>query len=154
MQICFYDARITSDNTTIMVQEKSMDYEAGKLDNPEKIAKMMQTLLHMDAFAEEHCYMIALNTSCQILGVFFISKGTVNSSLVSPREIFIRALLSGAVCIVLCHNHPSKDTTPSRSDISMTKRIKEAGELMNISLCDHIIIGGNSYFSFKEAELL
>lgn len=154
MLIHFYDTRVTDDNTTILVQEKSVDYKTGNLNNPEKIAQMMQMLVHMDTLAEEHCYMIALNNSCQILGIFFISKGTVNSSLISPREIFVRALLSGAVCIVLCHNHPSKNTTPSRSDINITKQIEKAGELINISLTDHIIIGRNSYFSFKESGML
>ena len=62
---------------------------------------MMRKLLNMGQMAEEHCYMIAMNSSCKVLGIFLISKGTVNVSLISPREVYIRALLSGAVQIVL-----------------------------------------------------
>lgn len=108
----------------------------------------------MDRMAEEYCYLIALNSSFKTLGIFLISKGTVNVSLIAPREVFIRALLAGAVQIILCHNHPSGDTPPSRQDAELTKRIKETGELVGIPLADHIIIGGNTYFSFKEHGML
>ena len=108
----------------------------------------------MEQMAEEHCYMIAMNSFCKVLGVFFISKGTVNVSLITPREIYIRALLSGAVQIILCHNHPSGNAMPSEQDIAITKKIKEAGEMININLADHIIIGSDSYLSFKEAKIL
>ena len=115
---------------------------------------MLQTLLHMDELAEEHCYMIALNSSCKILGMFLLSKGTVSESLLSPREVFLRAALIGAVQIILCHNHPSGNPVPSECDMELTKRLKDCGELLNICLADHIIIGHNSYLSFREAKLL
>lgn len=83
-----------------------------------------------------------------------IGKGTVNNCLVCNREIFIRALLSGAVNIILCHNHPSGETTPSSEDIKITKAVSEAGKLIGITLLDHIIIGGDSYYSFDEFNLL
>lgn len=154
MRINFYDARITDDDKTILIKEKGANYEASNIKHPKNIVLMMQALLHMDELAEEHCYMIALNSSCKILGIFFLSKGTVSASLVSPREIFIRAVLIGAVQIILCHNHPSGNATPSKDDIQLTNRIKEAGKLLNICLADHIIIGRDSYLSFKEANLL
>lgn len=154
MRIDFYDARITEDARTILVKEKGVNYESLQLDCPEKISKMLQNLLHIDELAEEHCYMIALNASCRILGMFLLSKGTVSESLVSPREIFIRAALIGAVQVILCHNHPSGNPVPSECDMELTKRLKAGGELLNIRLADHIIIGRGSYFSFKEAKLL
>lgn len=138
----------------MLVKEKGVNYDAGKLNSPEDIALMMRKLLHVEQMAEEHCYMIAMNSSCKVLGVFFISKGTVNVSLVTPRELYIRALLAGAVQIVLCHNHPSGNAIPSEQDIAITQKIKEAGEMININLADHIIIGSNSYLSFKEAKIL
>lgn len=153
MRITFYDARI-SDNKTMLVKEKAVNYETEKINSPKKVAEMMKKLLHLEEMAEEYCYMIAQSNSCRVLGVFFISKGTVNASLVSPREIFIRALLVGAVHIVLCHNHPSGDAAPSKQDIAITKKIKEAGELLDVVLADHIIIGGETYFSFHESSLL
>lgn len=154
MRINFYDARIADDDRTILVKEKGINYETLNMNCPEKISMMMQTLLHMNELAEEHCYMIALSCSCRILGIFFLSKGTVSASLVSPREVFMRAALIGAVQIILCHNHPSGNTVPSDSDFKLTERIKKAGELLNIPLADHIIIGKNGYLSFKEADLL
>lgn len=154
MRINFYDARITDEGRTILMKEKGINYNDAAMNCPENIALMMQSLLHMDELAEEHCYMIALNSSCKVLGVFFVSKGTVNASLVSSREVFLRAMLIGAVQIILCHNHPSGNITPSDSDIKLTKQMKEAGELLNILLVDHIIIGRDNYLSLKKAGLL
>ena len=152
MRINFYDTRIANDGTTILVKEKGINYEGANIKHPENIVLMLQSLLHIGELAEEHCYLIALNSSCRILGIFFLSKGTVYASLVSPREVFIRALLIGAVQIVLCHNHPSGN--PTDTDIKLTKKVQESGALLHIALADHIIIGGNSYLSFKEADLL
>lgn len=104
--------------------------------------------------AEEHCYMIALNSACRVQGLFFLSKGTVNLCLITPREYYIRALLSGAVQTILCHNHPAGNVTPSKDDIDITTRIKDTGMLLNIRLVDHIIIGRDTYYSFKEHEML
>lgn len=154
MRINFYDTRIIDDSRTILVKEKGINYESTKMNGPEEISKMLKTLLHMDELAEEHVYMIALNTSCKIFGMFLISKGTICTSLVSPREIFLRAALIGAVQIVLVHNHPSGNPVPSECDMELTKRLKAGGELLNVCLADHIIIGHNSYLSFKEAKLL
>lgn len=103
---------------------------------------------------QEHMKLLMLNSKSKLLGEKDISKGTVNASLVSPRELFIEALEKQAVSIILVHNHPSGDTTPSENDILLTKRVQEAGQLIGIELLDHIIIGNNCYFSFAEAELL
>lgn len=154
MRINFYEARLSGDDRTMLVKEKGKNYEAERLDSPADIALMMRMLLNMGQMAEEHCYIIAMNNSCKVLGVFLISKGTANASIISPREVYMRALLSGAMQIVLCHNHPSGDVCPSGFDIKTTKRIKETGEMVNIALIDHIIIGGDEYFSFKEHGML
>ena len=119
-----------------------------------EISLMLKKLLHMDELAEEHVYLIALNNSCKVLGMFFLSKGTICTSLVSPREVFLRAALIGAVQIILCHNHPSGNPVPSECDMELTKRLKDCGELLNICLAARIIIGHNSYLSFREAKLL
>ena len=83
-----------------------------------------------------------------------LSKGTVNVSVISPREVLIEALKVNAVRFALIHNHPSGDPSPSREDCLMTKRIKEAGAIMGMALLDHIIIGDNVYISFKERGIL
>jgi len=89
-----------------------------------------------------------------VLGIFLLSKGTIDMSLLGIREIYIRALLAGASRIILCHNHPSKDCTPSEKDIVNTKKVKDAGDIMGVELLDHIVIGGPSYFSFMEHDML
>ncbi|NLL92969.1 MAG: DNA repair protein RadC [Clostridiales bacterium] len=121
-------------------------------NNPRTIAEYYrEDLRHKDY---ENLMMLALNTKSALLGEFNISKGTVNSSIASPREIFVQALRVKAVNIILIHNHPSGDPTPSREDEIVTRRIKDAGDIVGISLIDHIIIGDNSYISFREKELL
>ena len=97
---------------------------------------------------------LMLNTKSKLIGETDISKGTVNASLVSPRELFIEALEKNAVSIILMHNHPSGDPTPSKNDILLTKRVTDAGNLIGIELLDHIIIGNNCYISFAEQRLL
>ena len=81
-------------------------------------------------------------------------KGTVNASVISPREIFVEALASRAVQIILLHNHPSGDASPSQEDLNVTRRIKEAGQLLGIALTDHIIIGEHTYVSLREEHYL
>ena len=91
-----------------------------------------------------------LDTKNHLLGDEMIFKGTVNSSLANPREIFLSAVSYHAVGILLVHNHPSGDCTPSQADVDFTQRVKEAGELLGIPLLDHIIIGDCKYLSFRE----
>ena len=79
-----------------------------------------------------------------------MSTGSLNSSIVHPREIFKRAVLQNAASIIICHNHPSGDPTPSQEDINTTKRIYDAGKILGIELLDHVIIGDNKYTSLKE----
>ena len=127
---------------------------AVKLDfsSPETIAGYyMQDLRGLD---KEHLILVLLDNKCCCIRDCIISIGTVNASLVNPREIFMEALKYGASSIILLHNHPSGDETPSRNDILVTKRVAEAGEIMGIHLLDHIIIGDNKYTSLKEKEYM
>jgi DNA repair protein RadC len=111
----------------------------------------MEELRHQK---QEQMKLLMLNTKTKLIGEVDISKGTVNASLVSPRELFIEALNCGAVSIILLHNHPSGDPTPSENDVLLTKRVKEAGDLIGITLLDHIIIGNNCYVSFSEMKMI
>ena len=111
----------------------------------------MEQLRHKDT---ECVILVSLNTKGQVLKESLLSCGSVRMSLISPREIFLEALQQKAVDIVLVHNHPSGDPTPSNSDVEMTRNVKEIGEMMGIELLDHIIIGDNKYTSFKELALL
>ncbi len=121
-------------------------------NSPDTIAQYyMEDLRHED---RENLLILSLNTKGALIGEKLLSVGTVNSSLISPREVFIEALQNKAVGIIMLHNHPSGDPTPSHQDIFISKKIKEAGELLDISLVDHIIIGDNIYVSLKEKNLL
>ena len=97
---------------------------------------------------------VFFNTKNRLLKDKLLTRGTVNASLVSPREIFIEALRYHAVYIVLLHNHPSGSPEPSKEDMLVTQRIERSGEMLGIRLIDHIIIGDNRYISFKERGLL
>lgn len=103
---------------------------------------------------QEIMKLLMMDTKTRLIGEKDISKGTVNASLITPRELFIEALQKNAVSIIILHNHPSGDVTPSSEDILITNRIKEAGELIGITLLDHLIIGNNCYSSFYESGLL
>ena len=89
--------------------------------------------------------LLLFNTRTKLIGETDISKGTVNAALVSPRELFIEALQKNAVSIILLHNHPSGDPTPSKEDILLTRKVRDAGNLIGIDLLDHIILGDNTY---------
>lgn len=111
----------------------------------------MEDLRHRN---QEVMKLLLLNSKAELIDETNISKGTVNASLVTPRELFVEALKKEAVSMILLHNHPSGDPTPSRDDILTTKRISECGLLIGIELLDHIIIGNNCYVSFREENLL
>ena len=152
MKINFYDTRLIDDGRVRLVKVRSVKYDIQEVKNPQDVVCMMRKIIRIDKLAEEHCYMIGLNSACEVLGIFFISKGTVTGSLIGARELYIRALFLGASMIVLIHNHPSGNIYASKTDIETTMKIKEAGKLIGIPLIDHIIIGGNKYFSFTENE--
>jgi DNA repair protein RadC len=103
---------------------------------------------------KEELLLLMLNSKSLLLGTSTISVGTVNSSFASPREIFLEALKYKAVNIVLLHNHPSGDPTPSKADIKSTSDIFDMGKVIGINLIDHIIIGDNKYISFSEKGLI
>lgn len=111
----------------------------------------MEDLRHEE---RENCILMMLNTRNRLLGEKRLFVGTVNASLISTREIFLEALRNQAVYIILVHNHPSGDPTPSREDLLLTQRVKEAGTLIGIELLDHIIIGDRSYTSLREEKFM
>lgn len=111
----------------------------------------MEEMRHME---QEHLKLLILNTKNILIKDVDISKGTVNASLATPRELFIEALRYRGSSVILLHNHPSGDASPSQEDCLFTIRVAEAGKLMGIPLLDHIIIGDTSYVSLKERGIL
>ncbi|WMC92759.1 RadC family protein [Kineothrix sp. MB12-C1] len=120
--------------------------------NPSSVAGYyMEKLRHEK---KERVMLLLLDNRSCLLEECLLSIGTVNTSLLSPREVFVTALKAEAVYIMLLHNHPSGDPAPSKQDMMITDKIKRIGSMIDIELLDHIIIGDNKYMSFKEAGLL
>lgn len=151
MRITKYHTELDENLHNVLVKESSRNYPVENATNPQIIADMMNELYSLDKQAEEYLYMLAVNTSCRILGVFEVSHGTVDMSICNPRDIFVKALLCGAAGFVLVHNHPSGDVTPSKQDHDVYKRVKQAGELIGVKLIDSIILGNDCY-SFAAAN--
>ena len=136
-----------------LVREGSILYQTRRISSPKDAVGIGQQFLE-DADREQ-VIVCCLDTKNQPLSISVVSMGILNSSLIHPREIFKTAILTNAASLILYHNHPSGETEPSKEDINITKRIKEAGVLMGIELIDHIIIGPEGRFlSLKEEGLL
>lgn len=117
-------------------------------DSRQAAAYFMEKLRHR----ETECVILAsLDAKGQLIREKKLSEGSVRMSLISPREIFLEALNAKAVNMMLIHNHPSGDPTPSRNDLEITAVVRELGEKMDIPLLDHIVIGDNRYVSFRES---
>ena len=123
-----------------------------KVTEPRIIADILMN--EMQNLPQEVLKLIILNTKNVVISIREVFKGSLNSSIVHPREIFSEALKKNAASIIICHNHPSGDPTPSKEDVNITLRLKECGKIMGIELLDHIIIGNRSYTSLKEKSII
>ena len=102
----------------------------------------------------EMCVAVGLSTRFAPLGHSLVSLGSMNESVVHPRDVFRYAVAIGAYGVVLMHNHPSGDPSPSAADQSLTRRLADAGQILNLRLIDHVIVGGGSHYSFREAGIV
>jgi DNA repair protein RadC len=128
-----------------------------KLDSPEVIHALVGAEMRM--LRKESLRVVLLDTRYHLIRTEEVSLGSINESIAHPRDVFRPAVISSAYAVIVVHNHPSGDASPSQTDHSLTRRLAEAAELLQIKLLDHIIIGapteGNpGYFSFKEAGVL
>ena len=116
-------------------------------------ADVLPEIRHIRDLRKEHFVAIFLNARNQIIKTETISMGSLNASLVHPREVFAPAVGISAASVVLGHNHPSGDVTPSREDIELTRRMVQAGEIMGIEVVDHLIVASDKFLSMKEANV-
>jgi DNA repair protein RadC len=136
----------------MLVKEEGVQYPDEHVLHPEIAARLAAG--YINNLDRETMIVMALNTRNRIIGVNTVSIGTLDSALCHPREVFKFAILANANQIMLAHNHPSGDTTPSSDDIELTKRLVKAGELIGIELTDHVIIGfDGDYLSMREKGL-
>ncbi len=122
------------------------------LHSPKDAAAAFMTTLRDEP--SEVFAILCLTTKHRVIAYHEVSRGTLDATLVHPREVFKAALLANAAAIIISHNHPSGDPTPSADDVALTSRLVAAGELLGIPVLDHVVIGDGRYYSFKEAGRL
>ena len=133
-----------------------------KLDSPELVREFWRNVIACEPGFEpekEHLVVLFLNTKLRCTGYHVVSMGSLNESIAHPREVFRPAIVAGAYGIVLAHNHPSGDPSPSGADLAVTRRMEDAGKLLDIKVFDHVIVGSGqdscpSFYSFKENSQL
>lgn len=129
---------------------QSLPYKSKELTDPKKVYQLIKSKLK--DYHKEHFYIIVLNS--RNYSVAEVSVGSLDASIVHPREVFAEAIKNKASSVIFVHNHPSGDSEPSESDLDTTKQLIEAGKILDIEVVDHIIVTKNNYFSFKEGMLI
>jgi DNA repair protein RadC len=119
-----------------------------KISEAEQVAAFIRAVLTDNS--REHCIALYLDGAHQVASYSIVSIGGANSAPLAPREVFQRAVLVGAISIILAHNHPSGVLTPSPADLEITKRMKDAGEILGIAVLDHVILSDSDYLSMRQ----
>ena len=141
---------------TVQVREIKISYAGrrkklpSQLKGPFEVASFVRGIIGGDL--REHMVALYLDGRQSPISYRVVSVGTATASLVHPREIFQGAIACGAVSLILCHNHPSGNSTPSAEDKEVTRRIANGGQILGIRLIDHVIVTGESFWSFKEND--
>lgn len=137
-----YSVRKDSDGQSVMIGRA--------LSSPQDAASTFMTLLQDEP--GEVFAMLCLTTKHRVIAYHEVSRGTLDATLVHPREVFKAALLANAAAVIICHNHPSGDPSPTIDDLDVTRRLVSTGELLGIPVLDHIVVGDGRYVSFKESR--
>jgi len=124
---------------------QALSYKSKELTDPEKVYRLVKSKLK--DYHKEHFYIIALNS--RNYSIAEVSVGSLNASIVHPREVFAEAIKSKAASVIFVHNHPSGDPDPSEGDLLLTKKLVESGKILGIEVFDHIIVVKDGFFSFK-----
>lgn len=138
--------------TLKMVRDHTLASEVKKLGGSADAANVL--LHYLEGADRENFVALYLDTKHRINAVHTVSIGSLNATVVHPREVYKAALLANAAAIIVGHNHPSGDPTPSPEDLSVTDRLAKSGKILGIELLDHIILGSNTYCSLRERGLL
>lgn len=137
------------DKLTVVRERSDLKYDARRqaLSSGDVASILRPYFADLD---REHFVVLLLNAKNRMLGFDVVSVGTVTASLVHPREVFKAAILANATAIILAHNHPSGDPRPSAEDLAITKRLRDAGDLMGIRVMDHVIFGDDAHYSLVD----
>ena len=132
------------------ISTQTPSYKSKELTNPEKVYRLIKSKLK--DYHKEHFYIIALNSRGHSIAE--ISVGSLDTSIVHPREVFAEAIKNKAASVIFAHNHPSGDPEPSEDDLLITKKLVESGKILGIDVTDHIIMAKDRFLSFKEQGLI
>jgi DNA repair protein RadC len=127
--------------------------DADRLDHPRLVAAYMKDAF-IDNPLQEQVFVILLNRKNVPIARERVSLGSATSTIIEPSIVFRPAILANATAVIICHNHPSGDPAPSQADLKVTSKIAKCGEILNITIHDHLIIGDDSYYSFSDHGLL
>lgn len=152
MRVNLFNSVLGADGVIGLDVEKTFKCTAVSITEPCGVVSMMRDLFSIHKKTEEYVYLLCLNTKGVPVGIFEVSHGTLNASFVSVRDTFKKALLLNAASMILVHNHPSGNPTPSVEDKRIFDALTQAGELMDIKLLDSLIIGNLTYYSFCEKK--
>ena len=136
-----------------VVKDKSFPYKKKRtIQESKDVFEVFGPVVEREA--QEVFYVVLLGTRKKIEGFVEVSRGTLTSSSIHPREVFKPAVVSNAHSVIFLHNHPSGDPNPSRADVLITKKLKDAGDILGIRVLDHIIVGEENYYSFADKGLI
>ena len=155
MNINTYNLILDTETKHSSLQVKECyEYTNDYFTNAVSVYSLLTELFHMQEQADEYVYMLAFNNRMKLLGIFEVSHGIGNASLLDARGVFVRALQIAASNVMLVHNHPSGMPLPFREDFNICKRMVSAGDLLGVPVLDFIVIGSDDFVSFQEKELL
>ncbi len=158
-QLSFFDEKkseprcVAQKYKLMLIKEQSYLYN-NQIRSVNSAVEFLRKHLLLHCEPEEVFIVLCLDVQLNLTAVFEVARGTIDSALVSTREVFKRILLVNCHSIIIAHNHPGGSAKPSMDDINTTKKIKEAAQLLDIRLNDHIIIAEDSYYSFSQAGIL
>jgi DNA repair protein RadC len=135
-----------------VVREATLAPRQTRIRGPEDVARLLGA--HAAGEETEVLWVILLDSQSQVRGAVEVTRGLLNSSLMHPREVFRTAVVYGAAGVIVAHNHPSGDPTPSAEDRAVTRQLVEAGRLLDIPVYDHVVLAGDRWVSFATAGLL
>lgn len=155
MRINKYDLILTKDKTAQLVKESGCNYNGyEQLDSPYKVYDFALNVLKSAEKNQEYVWLICVNTKCKVIGYFEISRGGNSFSVFPIKSVIQKALFCNASGIFIVHNHPSGVSIPSEADNEATKKLKQACDILELNLLDHVIAGDEGYYSYKESKVL
>lgn len=149
-----YPQGMTVQRVSTHLVRESVTCESDSVSTPEDAARIVRDLFDFDHLDREQFVALAMNTKNRIVGAWVVSVGSLNASIVHPRELFKPAVMLSAASMVIAHNHPSGDPTPSGADIQLTRRLVKGGDVLGIEVLDHVVVGNESIASLRDLGLM